>query len=159
MNPDAGEIRVGERSFASMSDSERSRWRRAHLGLIFQKLNLLSHLTASENVALVGASSDAAHEALKRVRLAEFARERVSNLSGGEQQRVAVARVLAQAPAIILADEPTSSLDDDNAAFVIDALKTAATGRTLLVVSHDDRLTSQFTDRRSLADFAIRGSR
>ncbi len=160
MSPTAGEVHFGERTLSSMNDRERSRLRRQHIGLIFQKLNLLTHLTASENVALAlhhqnrSAQDELVAKALGRVRMTDFASVRTANLSGGEQQRIAVARVLAQKPDIILADEPTSSLDDENARFVIEELKSAAKGKTLLIVSHDDRLASHFKDRRSLADLA-----
>ena len=152
MQPTSGDVRVGDRSLSTMSEPERSRLRRSSFGLIFQKLNLLSHLTSAENIALSIFDPARVSWALEQVRMTAFANERVSNLSGGEQQRIAVARVLAQAPEILLADEPTSSLDDENAAFVADALKKAAKGKTLLVVSHDDRLVSRFSDRRSLSD-------
>ncbi len=164
MLPSEGDVFFSGRSFSKMSDSERSQIRRKNIGLIFQKLNLLTHLTPTENVSLAvqtlkdDATENLVANALKQVRMDAYAHERTANLSGGEQQRIAVARVLAQNPEIILADEPTSSLDDDNAEFVIDALKTAAKGKTLLVVSHDDRLTKKFTERLSF-DQLSRGGR
>lgn len=155
MLPTHGSVVLDGRPLSSLSDSERARLRRSSIGLIFQKLNLLSHLTAEENVALAisnGAKKTTAASALARVGLGEMAGVRASLLSGGEQQRVAVARVLAQVPEIVLADEPTSSLDDENARFVIEALKSAAQGKTLLVVSHDDRLHREFADVLALED-------
>lgn len=160
MLPTTGAIHVGDHEITKMTDAERARFRRTNIGLIFQKLNLLSHLTVAENVELALSPNLAPAEgrakrvasALARVKLGDRSGERTAVLSGGEQQRVAVARVLAQAPELILADEPTSSLDDENAAFVIEALKSAAQGKTLLVVSHDDRLHQAFKDVRTLGD-------
>ena len=152
MRPSSGEIHVDGRDLSSMNDADRALFRRQHLGVIFQKLNLLSHLTVAENIALVSRDAKAIASALARVKMGEMADVRASVLSGGEQQRVAVARVLAQSPDLILADEPTSSLDDENASFVIDALKAAAQGKTFLVVSHDDRLAREFKDIRSLQE-------
>jgi putative ABC transport system ATP-binding protein len=160
MLPTEGTVQVGDRTLNSMNDQERSRLRREHIGLIFQKLNLLSHLTVSENVqlSLLGLSeaekAKRVAQALARVKITDLAGARASVLSGGEQQRVAVARVLAQSPLMILADEPTSSLDDENAAFVIEALKIAAQGKTLFVASHDDRLTGSFKDIRTLSELS-----
>lgn len=152
MRPSTGSVFLGPHELSALSDGARSTLRRDHMGLIFQKLNLLSHLTVTENVALAGGPDVAT--ALKRVGLAELSEARAAVLSGGEQQRVAVARVLAQKPGIVLADEPTSSLDDKNAAFVIDALKEAARGRTLLVVSHDDRVVRAFSQIVSLEELS-----
>ncbi len=160
MLPTEGAVHVDDRNLNSMNDQERSRLRREHFGLIFQKLNLLTHLTVSENVelSLSGSSREErakrVAQALARVKMAELAQVRASLLSGGEQQRVAVARVLAQGPMVILADEPTSSLDDENAAFVIKALKTAAQGKTLFIASHDDRLKDSFQDIRTLEELS-----
>ncbi len=150
MLPSQGSITADGVLISDLSDSSRARWRRENVGLIFQKLNLLSHLTVSENVALASSAAQSQAQAIHDVGLSELANERASVLSGGEQQRVAVARVLAQPSRLILADEPTSSLDDGNAAFVINALKRASIGRTLIVVSHDDRLASSFSDIRTL---------
>lgn len=152
MLPTEGSVVLDETRLSDLSDSARAKLRRDSIGFIFQKLNLLSHLTVAENVALAGGNEAAVLQALTQIGLAELKSVRASLLSGGEQQRVAVARVLAQAPQIILADEPTSSLDDQNAQFVIEALKKAARGKTLLVVSHDDRLRESFTDIRKLEE-------
>lgn len=139
--PPEGEVRIGELALSLLSDEKRCDLRRKKIGVIFQKLNLLDHLTCAENVLL---SASSYQQALEHVRLAERAHDRVSYLSLGEQQRVAVARVLAQKPEIILADEPTSSLDEANTEFVMKSLKASAQGRTLIVVSHDHRIAGYF---------------
>ncbi len=146
--PAEGTVEAGKFKLTSMSDEQRCHFRRQHVGIIFQKLNLLEHLTARENVSLaIGESADArtrAEAALASVGLSARSGERSSVLSLGEQQRVAVARVLAGSAQVLLADEPTSSLDDRNATNVMDLLLTAAHGKTLIVVSHDRRIEKKF---------------
>jgi putative ABC transport system ATP-binding protein len=154
--PDSGSVEVGGSNLCLLNDHQRSRLRREHLGIIFQRLNLIDHLDAIENVMLPLRDRRTAREravnALKVVNMAGLLRERVANLSLGEQQRVAVGRVLAGKPALILADEPTSSLDERNAEAVMDALFDASEGSTLIVVSHDHRISRRF-DRT--IDFAV----
>ncbi|MEN0057612.1 MAG: ATP-binding cassette domain-containing protein [Bdellovibrio sp.] len=140
-SPDEGEVRMGEKVLGTLTESERCEFRRHHIGVIFQKLNILDHLTAAENVELSAMQGQAA---LQRVNMSHKAAERCSHMSLGEQQRVAVARVLAQKASVILADEPTSSLDETNMQFVMRALKEEAQGKTLLVVSHDHRIAPFF---------------
>lgn len=146
--PTTGRVRIGDQDLTAMTDSERCQLRRRHIGLVFQKLNLLEHLTAAENIMIAGGASaisrSQAFASLASVQMSERADERASWLSVGEQQRIAVARVLAGRPDILFADEPTSSLDDRNAEFVIQALLGAAKGKTLIVVSHDHRVESSF---------------
>lgn len=159
-HPAEGEVQVGEHRLNTMNDEERGRFRRQNVGLIFQKLNLIEHLTAIENVTLslsgdVNAESKA-RAALQAVGLSEHGDRRSSVLSLGEQQRVAVARVLAADAKIILADEPTSSLDENNAKNVVELLLRAATGKTLLVVSHDHRIEKHFGELVNFADVVLR---
>ena len=144
--PHAGSVEVGEFKMTEASDERRCEFRRAHIGIIFQKLNLLEHLTARENVALATDAQFAQRidQALDQVRLTNQKDLRSSVLSLGEQQRVAVARVLAAGAQVILADEPTSSLDAKNALTVMGLIREAARGKTLLVVSHDHRLSEGF---------------
>lgn len=139
-SPSQGSVRIGEHDLSQMGDGELCHFRRESLGVIFQKLNILDHLTVEENIFLVSKNTDV----LKKVKLADRKKDRCSYLSLGEQQRVAVARVLAQAPPVVLADEPTSSLDQVNAEFVMRALKESAQGKTLIVVSHDERIEKYF---------------
>ncbi len=147
--PDEGTIRVDDVELTSLDDDARSRLRRKHFGIVFQRLNLLDHLTALENV-LVGAPNSSrdyfakAAVAVSRMGLNPLSQQRSGTLSVGEQQRVAVARVLASSPDIVLADEPTSSLDDVNAESVMQALCEDVEGRTLVVVSHDARIRRFF---------------
>jgi ABC-type lipoprotein export system ATPase subunit len=151
--PDEGEILLGGRDFSALGGDDRRRLRRDHFGIIFQRMNLIGHLDAAENVGLAfapGSPSVAAKalEALRRMGLEGALRRRCATLSPGEQQRVAVARVLARSPDIVLADEPTSSLDGRNAEAVMEALCEASAGKTLVVVSHDGRIDRFFEDAR-----------
>lgn len=139
-SPTQGSVKIGEKDLQQMNDNDLCHFRRKNLGVIFQKLNILDHLTVEENIFLVSSNTDV----LKKVQLEDRKNDRCSYLSLGEQQRVAVARVLAQAPPIILADEPTSSLDQTNSKFVMKALKESTQGKTLIVVSHDERIEKYF---------------
>jgi ABC-type lipoprotein export system ATPase subunit len=146
--PQEGSITIGETQISSLNEKERSVFRRENIGIIFQKLNLIEHLTALENIelSLRNPSKFArAVNALTAVGLVEREEHRVSVLSLGEQQRVAIARVLAGESRIVFADEPTSSLDEKNAFAVIELLIEACKGKTLIVVSHDHRIEKYFS--------------
>ena len=144
--PDAGEVRVDGRPLASLSERERTLFRRRHLGFVFQFYNLLPTLTVEENlllpVELSGSVPDGARQRaaalLERVGLADRTDSFPDRLSGGEQQRVAAARALIHRPALVLADEPTGNLDAETGARVMDLLEELVRdeGRTLLVVTH-----------------------
>jgi len=138
----------------------RSSWRLRELGLVFQDFRLFPHLSALENAALplellglrAAEAEQRAHELLKRVGLAERGRHLPSELSGGEQQRVAVARALIHKPALIIADEPTGNLDWRSAQRVADLIfeLSAAQGVALFIVTHDLRLAARADRHLSL---------
>jgi ABC-type lipoprotein export system ATPase subunit len=142
--PDAGTVRLGGRDAWAAGAGLRAELRLTWLGFVFQQNNLLEHLSARENVALpawraTGArrpSLARADELLDRLGLAGRAGARASELSIGEAQRVAVARALVNRPRLLLADEPTGSLDATSAAAVMEAL-TGAGDAAVLVVTHD----------------------
>ncbi|MBK5289409.1 MAG: ABC transporter ATP-binding protein [Acidimicrobiia bacterium] len=128
-----------------------SRFRRREIGIVFQLHNLIPRLTARENVeaAMFGTHrghrerTDRATELLERLDLADRADERPTTMSGGERQRVAVARALANEPKVLLADEPTGSLDTASADIVLEIFaELIAGGTTILAVSHDARLNA-----------------
>lgn len=149
LNDYRGTVEVEGRDLASLSDARKCRWRRECVGLIFQRLNLLGHLTALENVLLgsIGSSvsRQTARESLARLGMDGHADTLAYHLSLGEQQRVAVARVTARAPLFILADEPTSSLDDPGAERVIGELLEKVREDGILIVStHDTRIAPHF---------------
>jgi len=132
---------------SDLSDRERTRIRATEMGFVFQAFNLVPTLTAVENVALAaeyaGTSRSNAHaaalEALALVGLAERADHRPSELSGGEQQRVAVARALVNKPRLVIGDEPTGNLDSSRSAEVLRELRrlNREHGQTFLIVTHD----------------------
>jgi putative ABC transport system ATP-binding protein len=142
--PTSGTVKLGTQEISSMDDEERAHLRRHDVGLVFQSDNLLPFLTATENVSAQLAMSDGngAHaggaEILVGALEAELDRL-PDQLSGGQRQRVAVARALVHRPRLIVADEPTGSLDPDNAMAVVDLLLEAqrATGATLVLVTHE----------------------
>lgn len=146
-NPDDGSIRIGEVEIRDLADGELTRLRREKIGLIFQAFNLVPTLSAIDNVALPlllgnrprAEAREAANAALKNVGLGARADHRPSQMSGGEQQRAAIARALVTNPPILLADEPTGNLDKQNAENVCDLLHGTAVSpdRCVVLVTHD----------------------
>ncbi|MFC2821283.1 MAG: ABC transporter ATP-binding protein [Sphaerochaeta sp.] len=141
--PSRGEVLIDGVDVTKLPDKKLTAIRRDKIGLIFQQFHLVTYLTAVENVMLAQyyhsiTDEKEALEALDRVGLADRAKHLPSQLSGGEQQRVCVARALINHPEIILADEPTGNLDDANEEIVVDLFsKLHAEGTTLIVVTHD----------------------
>ncbi len=146
---DAGTVTVDSKDLFAMSDTERTRHRAQRMGFIFQAFNLIPVLSAAENVELPllvtgvapKVARERAHEMLDRVGLASRGHHRPGELSGGEQQRVTVARALVARPALIWADEPTGALDSKTAGEIVELLhEVHAAGQTLVVVTHDESL-------------------
>jgi putative ABC transport system ATP-binding protein len=143
----APELRFDGRSMTDLADNERTRIRATEMGFVFQAFNLVATLSAVENVALAaeyaGTNRRDAHaaaiEALGLVGLADRADHRPSELSGGEQQRVAVARALVNRPKLVIGDEPTGNLDSARSAEVLGLLRglNRDHGHTFLIVTHD----------------------
>jgi putative ABC transport system ATP-binding protein len=155
--PSEGEIVYEGRSLAPLSKREMARYRRRAVGMIFQNFNLIPTMTAAENVELALAFGKVrgreregrARALLGRVGLAERTEHRPSELSGGEQQRVAVARALANNPRVLLADEPTGNLDSTRAQELLALLREMVSRDrlTVLMVTHDRDLAARFADR------------
>ncbi|HXG12472.1 MAG TPA: ABC transporter ATP-binding protein, partial [Gemmataceae bacterium] len=155
--PTAGSIRVDGRELAGLSPFERAVYRRTVVGFVFQAFHLVPSMTAEANVALAltfqgvyGAERRRrAAEALERVGLGSRAHHRPSELSGGEQQRVALARGLVHRPLLLLADEPTGNLDRRTAAEVIDLMRVINRdqGTTVIMVTHDEESAARVADR------------
>ncbi len=153
--PSEGEVLLDGEDIAKKPAKVLTGIRRDKIGLIFQQFHLVNYLTAIENVMLSQyyhsiPDEKEAMEALERVGLADRAKHLPSQLSGGEQQRVCVARALINHPEIILADEPTGNLDDANEEIVVDLFrKLHAEGTTLIVVTHDPEV-GEVAQRRIL---------
>jgi ABC-type lipoprotein export system ATPase subunit len=145
--PTAGHVLLEGTDLATLDDDALAAIRRRRIGFVFQRYNLLPELSLVENVALPlildgvpqGRSAEAARKALAAVGMEHRADHRPDALSGGEQQRGAVARALVTNPAIVLADEPTGALDSANSALVLDLLRQVVTERkqTLILITHD----------------------
>ncbi len=141
--PDKGQVLLDGKDISKVSSKEQTVIRRDKIGLIFQQFYLVNYLTALENVMVAQyyhsvPDEKEAMEALRRVGLEDRATHLPSQMSGGEQQRLCVARALINYPEIILADEPTGNLDEANETIVIDLFrKLHEEGTTLIVVTHD----------------------
>ena len=156
-HPTSGSLKVFDQDLAQMSRQDLAAHRRTNVGMIFQSFNLIPTMTAVENVALpmmfagvARAEREArARALLEQVGLGERQAHRPKELSGGEQQRVSVARALANDPQILLADEPTGNLDSRTAQEILALLRdlNARTLRTILLVTHDASLASRFVRR------------
>lgn len=149
--PDEGEILLKGQSMSQVSDDARTAARNAHIGFVFQFHFLLSEFTALENLILPmrklrkyseSEMRDRAHALLGEVGLGEKTHRLATQLSGGEQQRVAVARALANEPSVIFADEPTGNLDVKNSTMVFDLLRRLSHehGQAILMVTHNPAL-------------------
>jgi ABC-type lipoprotein export system ATPase subunit len=155
--PTGGEVLFDNNSLAPFSKKELARYRRRSVGMIFQNFNLISTMSAAENINLALAfgglkaseRNKRATELLERVGLADRATHRPSELSGGEQQRVAIARALSNRPRILLADEPTGNLDSTRSEELLALLRemVARDQLTVLMVTHDKELAAHFADR------------
>jgi len=155
--PDAGEIEVLGRDVAGLDETERALLRRDHVGVVTQGGDLVPFLTAQETVELRVGDAARAREALAAVGLSELAQQRVSRLSLGERQRVAVARALAARPALLLADEPTARLDEENARAVGALFVELAreTGTAIVCATHDPALIQHASVELPLASLAV----
>ncbi len=148
LSPTNGRVYVDGTSLYDMTPNERAAFRKKNIGFVFQTFNLVPYLTALENVQIPlflagrdeAAQQDRATGLLERVGLGDRLDHKPSELSVGQQQRVALARVLANDPAVILADEPTGNLDPETSRQVIDFFdELNEEGRTIVMVTHDPR--------------------
>ena len=162
--PNQGSVLVDGVDITQMSEARLARVRNQKIGMVFQAFNLIPTLTAQENVELPlyvgshpGSASDRARELLELVGLGSRVGHRPGQLSGGEQQRVAVARAMAANPAIVIADEPTGNLDGANGAKLLDLIwylrQTA--GTTFLVATHNQDIASRADRQLRLLDGAL----
>ncbi|GII67462.1 arginine ABC transporter ATP-binding protein [Sphaerisporangium krabiense] len=165
--PDAGAVRVGGVEYFPLAASARERSTslrglRTRTAMVFQSFELFPHLSALDNVALApvqvkgsdrAAAGRAARSLLERVGLRDFTEARPSTLSGGQAQRVSIARALAMEPEVLLFDEPTSALDPEMVGEVLEIMRELATsGATMLVVTHEMRFAREVATRVVVMD-------
>jgi putative ABC transport system ATP-binding protein len=151
IKPDAGAVHVAGTDVARLGEAQRDHWRAKHVGYIYQSFHLLQGFTALENLALAmkfGGRVDLARakSLLEQVGLGARLNYKPRQLSIGQQQRVAVARALANTPALVLADEPTGNLDREHADAALELILSLCktSGAALLLVSHDERVVARF---------------
>lgn len=144
--PDTGEIKINNQIISNLSGQQLDLFRGQNIGIVFQKPHLLAPLSVIENLRMANFFSKKKNEKLKELLndlgLSQKINSSVLTLSEGEAQRVSIARALANEPKLILADEPTSSLDDENAEKVVEVLKEQSRkiGAALIIVTHDQRV-------------------
>jgi putative ABC transport system ATP-binding protein len=162
LTPSEGSVSIAGQDIARLAASELDRFRGRHIGIVFQRLHLIPSLTVLDNLLLAqylaGTKQDlqGAHVLLTSLGLGDKAHRRPQALSFGQAQRAAVARAVVNQPGLILADEPTSNLDDANAAAALDVLLAQARSRnaTLVIASHDRRIGERFERRITLGGYA-----
>ncbi len=150
--PTTGEVRIGDTVVSTLSHAALDKFRGQQIGIVFQQSHFIEALNVEENLALAqklagrNIDRDKIHILIERLGMLHKLKSKIQRLSQGEQQRIAIARALVNGPAVILADEPTSSLDDQNTREVIVLLEEQAqlANATLLLVTHDARLKNYF---------------
>ena len=146
--PTSGRVVVGGAELATIRPGDRDRWRGRTIGLVPQRLHLIGAISVADNLRLAQRLAGVGHDdariaaLLEAVQAADLARRFPRELSQGQAQRVAIARAVVNRPAVLLADEPTASLDDEHAAHALELLRAQAleAGATLVVASHDARV-------------------
>jgi len=143
--PDQGSVRISDTTISNFNESDRTRFRRRHLGMVFQFFNLIPSLTAVENIRFPLELNDLNDNGrvvslMERLGISARAEKFPSTLSGGEKQRVAIARALAHSPEVVLADEPTGNLDHAHSESVLEAFRTLCRERDVALVmgTHSD---------------------
>lgn len=162
--PDQGDYLLDGKNVAGLSSDQLANLRNQHIGFVFQQFNLLPRFSAEQNIALpltyrnlpTKQIKDRVNQVLQRVGMESFANHRPTQLSGGQQQRIAIARALVGEPRVILADEPTGSLDSKTGKDIMDLfLALHAEGRTIILVTHDKQVADLCNKRITLADGRI----
>ncbi len=157
ISPVSGEISVDGTVITSLSQKQKDAFRIRNIGFVFQDFKLLDKMSVEDNIgvlALEGIDTGSTKQILTDLGIAHKLKARASTLSGGEKQRVAIARALVKKPSIVLADEPTGNLNYAIGEQVIKQLLEACRGKTLLCVTHDERLCPLFDQVLRLEDYA-----
>ena len=157
ISPVSGEISVDGTVITSLSQKQKDAFRIRNIGFVFQDFKLLDKMSVEDNIgvlALEGIDTGSTKQILTDLGIAHKLKARASTLSGGEKQRVAIARALVKKPSIVLADEPTGNLNYAIGEQVIKQLLEACRGKTLLCVTHDERLCPLFDQVFRLEDYA-----
>lgn len=147
LTPTAGSITIDGRCMSTAPQKEKDKFRIEQIGYIFQDFKLIEEMTVLDNIQILrleGVDTSGADELLRRLGIYEKRNAKIKHLSGGQKQRVAIARALVKRPAIILADEPTGNLNFAIGEQVIRELCEVSRGKTLIAVTHDDRLAKYF---------------
>lgn len=155
LQPESGSIQINNQEFARLNPKEATKMRATHLGIIYQKSHFVSSLSVLDNLLLANYLADKEQSQEQATKLAkslgfyELLDKKTNLLSGGEQQRVSIARALMNNPEVILADEPTSNLDDENCEKVLNLLENQSKniGASLVIVTHDQRLKDKFSNK------------
>lgn len=147
LSPSKGEIIIDGRKMSAVSQKEKDKFRIEKIGYIFQDFKLIDEMTVIDNISILkleGINISKCDDLLKKLSIYEKKKSKIKHLSGGQKQRVAIARALVKQPDIILADEPTGNLNFTIGEQVIKELCETAKGKTLIAVTHDDRLAKYF---------------
>lgn len=147
LSPESGEIIIGGEDMTVKSQKEKDSFRIKKIGYIFQDFKLIPEMTVMDNIDILRLERvdvSRADETLKKLGMLDKKNKRIKHLSGGEKQRVAIARAIVKMPEIILADEPTGNLNFEIGEAVIKELIEISKGKTLIAVTHDERLSKYF---------------
>lgn len=158
MQPSSGSLRIAGQDLSQISSRKLDHFRGENIGIIFQRPHLVRSLTVKENLLLAQllgkreTTSKLAEETLDQLGILSLKDRKIHQISQGQAQRVSIARAVINKPKLLLADEPTASLDDENCERVIELLKSQAeqTGSTLIVATHDQRVKSEFQNQLTL---------
>ena len=149
LTPDTGEIEIDGRNMAGLHQTQKDMFRIRNIGYIFQDFKLIEDMTVMDNIEILrleGVNTSEAENLLRKLGMYEKRNKKIRHLSGGEKQRAAIVRALVKKPDIILADEPTGNLNFAIGEQVVRELTESAKGKTLIVVTHDDRLSVFFDE-------------
>lgn len=161
LSPDAGEILIDGEDITKKHQREKDKFRIKNIGYIFQDFKLITEMSVMDNINIIkleGVDTSGADSVLDMLGIKEKKNKKVKYLSGGEKQRVAIARAIVKKPDIILADEPTGNLNFEIGEAVIKELIEISRGKTLIAVTHDDRLGKYFDCTIDMNDVVGGGS-